>query len=297
MENPLTPSEAKEADRRALQRPAATPLSRIENKAQRDAAPQPDDIDVKLALIDFGMTARLSTTMRQQAVRLLLDLADNRGDDAANVLIEVGSALPGFDRETFVREIAALMARNYDLTVGELDLGKVLFELINISFQRGLRLPAELTLLAKALFNLDMVTKAIDSTYSPIATIREFGNHLMAERAKRELNPRRLFQLATEGSDLLMALPHRIDLITARMASNEFETRIEIPAALLMIEALQKVANRVFSGLVLAGLLVASAMLMPYHGSLGTSGFVLAGAIGVWMVLAILWSDRTPKKQ
>ena len=84
-------------DRRDVQRPAATPLARIENEAQRDAAPQPADIDVKLALIDFGMTARLSTTLREHVVRLLLDLADNRGDDAAETLIEIG------DRAAWVR--------------------------------------------------------------------------------------------------------------------------------------------------------------------------------------------------
>ena len=199
-ENPPTPSEVKAADRRDVQRPAVTPLARIENDAQRHAAPQPAEIDVKLALIDFGMTARLSTTLREHIIRLLLDLADNRGDDAAETLIEVGTELPGFDREGYVREIAGLMARNYDLPIGELDTGKVLYEAINISYQRGLRLPAELTLLAKTLFNLDTVTRSIDPTYSPIPTIREFGNQIVAERAKRDLNPRRLYQLATEGS-------------------------------------------------------------------------------------------------
>jgi len=295
-ENPPTPSEAKAADRRVIQRPAATPLTRIENDAQRLAAPQPREIDVKLALIDFGMTARLSSTLKEHIVRLLLDLADNRGEDAAETMIEVGTELPGFDRDAYVREIAGLMARNYDLTIGELDTGKVLYELINISYQRGLRLPAELTLLAKTLFNLDAVTKAIDTTYTPIPTIREFGRQIMAERARHELNPRRLYQLATEGSDLLVALPHRLDLITERMASNEFETQINIPQLTLIIQALQKVANRVFSGLVLAGLLVASAMLLPYGRTLGMAGFLLAGAIGVWMVLAILWTDRDKKR-
>ena len=211
------------------------------------------------------------------------------------MLVEIGTELPGFDREAYMREIAALMARSYDLTVGETDTGKILYELINISFQRGLRLPAELTLLAKALFNLDTVTKAIDPSYSPIPTIREFGNQIAADRAKRDLNPRRLYQLATEGSDLLMALPHRLDLITSRMASNEFETKIDIPQLTLMMEALQKVANRVFSGLVLAGLLVASAMLIQVRRALGTAGFVLAGVIGLWMVLSILWTDREKK--
>lgn len=291
-DNPTTPSEVKAMDRRAVVRPATTPLSRIEQQAEVNAAPQPPDIDVKLALIDFGMTARLSTTLRHQVVQLLLDLADNRGDDAAEILVEVGDELPDFDRTAYVRDIAALLARNYDLAVGDLQAGKVLYELINISFQRGLRLPAELTLLAKTLFNLDAVTRYLDPSYSPIPTIREFGNQIAAERAKSELNPRRLYQLATEGGDLMMALPHRLDIITERLASNEFETRIDVPQITLMMRALQKVANRVFSGLVLAGLLVASAMLMPYRRSLGTAGFVLAGLIGMWMVLTILWADR-----
>jgi predicted unusual protein kinase regulating ubiquinone biosynthesis (AarF/ABC1/UbiB family) len=249
-------------------------------------------VDVKLALIDFGMTARLSNALRERVVRLLLDLADNRGDSAAETLIEVGDELPGFDRTTFVREISALMARNYDLSVGEVQTGQVLYELINISFQRGLRLPAELTLLAKALFNLDAVTRSLDATYSPVPTIREYGNQIAADRVRRELNPRRAFQLLAEGNELVRALPRRLDVITQRLAAGEFETRVEVPQVVLVMQALQKVANRVFTGVVLAGLLVASAMLMPYRRSLGTWGFVLAGALGLWMVASILWTDR-----
>jgi predicted unusual protein kinase regulating ubiquinone biosynthesis (AarF/ABC1/UbiB family) len=296
-ENPMTPSEARANDRRAVQRPAATPLARLENEAQNLAAPQPRDVDVRLALIDFGMTARLSTTLREHVVRLLLDLADNRGDDAANVLIEIGDELPGFDRDAYVRSVAALIARSYDLTIGEFNTGRSLHELINISFQAGLRLPAELTLLAKTLVNLDTVTRAIDPTFSPIPTIRQFGNQLATERAKRDLNPRRIYQLASEANDLVMALPHRLDLITARLAANQFETRIEVPQMTLLMAALQKVANRVFSGLVIAGLLIASAMLIPSRRGLGTAGFILSGAIGLWMVLSILWSDRTNNRK
>ena len=294
-ENPWTPSEVKAMNRRTIPRTAVTPLARIERQAQEDAAPQPAEIDVKLAMIDFGMTARLSTTLREHVVSLLMDIADNRGDDAANVLVEIGEQLPGFERNTYVSAVAALMARNYDLAIGEMQAGKVLYELINISYQNSLRLPAELTLLAKTMFNLDGVTRSIDPSYSPIPTIREYGNEIAQERAKRDLNPRRLFQLATQGSDLLMALPHRIDLISERMAANEFELKMQVPQLVEVMRGMQKVANRVFSGLVLAGLLVASAMLMPHRRALATIGFVLAGAIGLWMVLTILWTDRRAK--
>jgi ubiquinone biosynthesis protein len=296
-ENPMTPAEVKAIDRRRTPRIAVTPLSRMEVQAQENAPAPPEDIEAKLALIDFGMTARLSIDLREQIVRLLMALADNRGDDAAAMLIEIGDEIATFDRQAFTREIAALMARNYDLAVGEVQAGTVLYELINIAYTNGLRLPAELTLLAKALFNLDAVTRSLDDSYSPIETIREYGTQIAAEKARRELSPRKLYQLVTESSDLVSNLPRRLDLITERLANNEFETQIDIPQITVLLNGLQKVANRVFSGLVLAGLLVASAMLLPYRRALGTFGFVVAGVLAFYMVISILWGDHRDSRR
>jgi predicted unusual protein kinase regulating ubiquinone biosynthesis (AarF/ABC1/UbiB family) len=291
-DNPMTPSEVVAYDRRETPRPAVTPLARIEEQARRDAAPQPTDVDAKLAMIDFGMTARLSTTMKEGIVRLLLSISDNRGDDAAETLIELGDPLPSFDRTAYTRETATIIARNYDLAVGEVEAGKILYDLINSAYAHGLRLPAELTLLAKALFNLDAISRALDPSYSPIETIREFANRMAADRVRRELSPRRLFQLVTEGGELLNALPHRVSLITERMAANEFQVRIDVPQTHAILDGIRKLANRIFSGLVLAGLIIASAMLLPYRRALGTAGFWIAGALGLYMVVSIWVKDR-----
>ena len=293
MDNPMTPAELKARDRRGQPRRALTPIQRIEQQAQKDAplAP-PVETDVKLAMIDFGMTARLSTKMREQIVHLLMALADNRGDAAAETLIELGDPLSDFDRGAYTREIAGLIARNYDLAIGEVEAGKVLYEVINISYQHGLRLPAELTLLAKALFNLDGVTRALDPLFSPIGAIRDYSNKLAADRARHDFSPRRLFQIATESTDFVAALPHRLEVITQRLAAGEFETKVEVPQLVVLMKGLQKVANRVFSGLVLAGLLVASGLLMPYRRSLATLGFVISAALGLFMVINILIADR-----
>jgi predicted unusual protein kinase regulating ubiquinone biosynthesis (AarF/ABC1/UbiB family) len=179
-----------------------------------------------------------------------------------------------------------------ELTAAEVQAGKVLFEVIDLSFQHGLRLPAEMTLLAKALFNLDGVTRILDPHYTPLTTIREFGNEIAMSRAKRDMSPRRIYQIAMESSDLLAALPRRLDQITTRLANNDLATHIDVPQLPALIVALQKVANRIFSGLVLAGLLVASAQLLPYWRTLGTTGFVIAAVLGVYMVLSIMVSDR-----
>ena len=290
-ENPVTPSDARSKERRQSLRPAATPLIKLEQLAQRDAPPAPTD-QVRIALIDFGMTARLSDDLKNGVVRLLMDIADNRGDDAAETLVELGDPLDTFERAPYQREIAALIARNYDLSVGEVQAGLVLYEVITISYQHGLRLPAELTLLAKALFNLDAVTRALDPDYSPIEAIRSYTNTLATDRAKRDLSPRRLFQIATETTDLAAILPRRIDLITARMAANELGVVIDVPQLTVVLKGLQKVANRIFTGLVLCGALVASAMIHDTWPGMSRAGFLIAAALGLYMIASIMWSDR-----
>jgi hypothetical protein len=177
---------------------------------------------------------------------------------------------------------AAFRARLVELGPAFIKLGQVL------STRPDLLPPAYIEELSSLQDGVDPVP--LDAVEQVIE--RELGAHFAADRAKRDLKPRRLFQIAAETGELAMAMPHRIDLISARLAANDFQFRVEIPQILIGVTALQKVANRVFSGLVLAGLLIASAMLIQYRRALGTAGFLLAGIVGLWMVLAIVWSDH-----
>jgi hypothetical protein len=136
------------------------------------------------------------------------------------------------------------------------------------------------------------VTRVLDPQYTPITTIQEYSNEIAMSRAKRDMSPRRLYQIVMESSDLLAALPRRLDMITQRLANNDIGAHVDIPQLPALIVALQKVANRIFSGLVLAGLLIASAQLLPYWKTLGTTGFVIAAVLGVYTVLTIMVSDR-----
>jgi hypothetical protein len=149
--------------------------------------------------------------------------------------------------------------------------GRVLYEMITVSYQRGLRLPAELTLLAKALVHLDAVTRALDASFDPMETVRDYMRTVAEDRARRQVNSRQLFRIMTQSADLVSVLPHRIDAITSRLANNEFSASIEVPQVDQLLAGIQKVANRVFTGLALAGILVASGMLHRDRPLLGTS--------------------------
>jgi ubiquinone biosynthesis protein len=185
-----------------------------------------------------------------------------------------------------------MIAKQADQTVEETPTGVLLYEIITIAYRAGLKLPAELTLLAKALFSLDAVTRSLDPNFNPTHSIREYTAEIANQRARRDLSPHRLFQMAAETSDLLRALPHRLDLFTQKLVSDDFAVRVDTPQLGSLLLGLEKVANRIFTGLVLGGLLVASGLLMAYQRSLGMIGFLIAGIVGLWMIGTILIQDR-----
>jgi predicted unusual protein kinase regulating ubiquinone biosynthesis (AarF/ABC1/UbiB family) len=291
-ENPLTPGEAAALDRRSEERKAVTPLMATEAQAMKEATDVADPGDAKLAMIDFGMTAHLSESMRSSVIRLMMAMADKQGDDAAEVLIEIGEHDASFDRAAYVREVSTLVARHADNTVEDTPTGLVMYEMIGIAYRHGLKLPAELTLLAKALFNLDTVTRALDPTFNPAETMRDYAVSIANARARSELSPRRMLQLASDTSDLVKVLPRRLDSITERMARNDFAFRIDAPQLPLLLDGMQKIANRIFTGLVLAGLLIAGASLLQYWRGLGIASIGIAAGLGLYMVGSILINDR-----
>jgi ubiquinone biosynthesis protein len=290
--NPRTPAEWREDSLRETEREGATALAQLEAEAQEEAPAAAPRGEARLALIDFGMTAHLPEALRDRIVRLLVSIADKRGEEAAEALIEMGETIEQFDRQAYSREVASLVAQHADRQVGDVAAGAVLFALINTGYEHGLKLPAELTLLAKALFNLDAITRSLDPTFNPSEAIRRFTAELANERARRELSPMRMFRLVADSSDFLMALPRRLDMIVERAAAGDFAVRIDTPQLPTLLEGMQKIANRIFVGLVLAGLLVASGLLSRERPRLGMLGFAFAGAIALYMVVSILLGDR-----
>ncbi len=290
--NPMTPAEASEADRREEERPAASELTRTEALAMSEAPASAPPGDAKLGLIDFGMTAHLTQSMRDSVVRLLLAMAENQGDAAADVLIGIGDPIEPFDRAAYVRDVSSLIAKHADQAVGDTPAGLVLYQMISIGYREGLKLPAELTLLAKALFSLDAVTTSLDPLFNPSATMREYASNIASERAKRDMSPQRLFQIAADTGDLLSALPRRLDTITERMSRNDFALRVDTPQLPMLLKGMEKIANRIMMGLVLAGLLIASSSLLQYWRTLGLAGIVTAAGLGLYLVVTIIISDR-----
>jgi ubiquinone biosynthesis protein len=267
------------------------------------ADPHPGNVlltpDRRIALIDLGMVGRVSSTLQEQLFKLILAIGEGRGDDAAEVLISLGERHEDFNESDMRRAIADLIGRFHRLTMREMNVGRVMLEMSRSSSEHGMKMPPELALLGKTLLHLDEVGRVLDPEFDVNASLRRNGSSLMRRRMLKSATPANVFSAAMDVREFAERLPGRVNRILDALAANDLRFKVEVIDQGSIIDGLQKVANRIALGLVLAALIVGAAMLMRVPTSLTIFGypwiamllFLAAAAGGFWMAWTILAGD------
>jgi predicted unusual protein kinase regulating ubiquinone biosynthesis (AarF/ABC1/UbiB family) len=272
------------------------------------ADPHPGNVlltdDHRIALLDLGMVGHITPQLQENLVQLLLAVSDGRGDDVAAIAIKISELKEDFSEKTFHQRVASLVSEHQGSQMGQIQVGRIILEISQIAGDNGLRAPAELTLLSKTLLNLDLVGQTLDPKFNPNASIRRNAEKILQQRVWKAFSPANLFGGLLEMKDLLARLPSRLNRILDAIAHNELKIKVETIDEDVLIKGLQKIANRITLGLILAALIVGAALLMrvetPFR-IFGYPGFAIlcflgVGGGGLFLIIRILMHDRPWKK-
>jgi len=272
------------------------------------ADPHPGNVfltdDHRIALIDLGMVGHISPTRQEEILKLLLAISSGNGDEAAEHTIQMGEAKAGFEEKKFRRLVGDLVSEHQDTSVAQIDTGRVVLEIQRIAGDVNFRLPSEFTMIAKMLLNLDQVVHTLDPGFDPNASIRRNAADMMQQRVFKSLSPANLFNAVMETKGFLEKLPSRLNKLIDAVSRDEIKFKVDAIDEILLMEGLQKIANRITMGLILAALIVGSAMLMRVETSfkiLGYPGFaiiffMIAAGGGIVLVINILYNDEKSRK-
>ena len=268
------------------------------------ADPHPGNVlltdDGRIGLLDLGMVSVLAPELQDRLLHFLLAVADMHTDRAADLALQMGEHLDGYDESSFRRRIAQVIVDHQGATVGEVQTGRLMLEVARSSADAGVRLPNELTLLAKTLLNLDEIGRTLAPDFDVQASLRQNANELMIERMRRSLNSATAFSTLLEAKTFAERLPGRINRVLDSLANQELKLRVEMIDEGSLLDGLQKVANRITLGLLIAAAILGAALLMRVETSfriLGYPGlamlFFLGAACGaVWLAVTIARNDE-----
>jgi predicted unusual protein kinase regulating ubiquinone biosynthesis (AarF/ABC1/UbiB family) len=273
------------------------------------ADPHPGNVlvtpDGRLALLDLGMVARIAPEMQDSLIKLLLAVSGGQGQRAADVAILIGQPLEGYDADGFRRAAADLVGRNQGVTMGDVDAGAVVGELTRVAGTHGLRLPPELTMLGKALLNLDAIARTLDPAFDPNAAIQREGAELMRRKLTQTVTPSNVVAAAVEAKEFAERFPQRVNKVMDALAEGEITLNIQGIDEKDIMRGVQKLANRVTTGLVVASLVIGAALIMRIptktrlfgYPALAIVLFTIAAVSALALLVAIQISDLPQRRR
>ena len=281
-------------------------LETLLNHGLLHADPHPGNLLVtpegRLAIIDLGMVARVSKRVRQQLVRLLLAIGEGDGEETANVLAAMGHPLTDYDAAAFRDDVSHLVSGALSLG-NDLQAGSVLVSLARISGSHGLRPPAEMSMIGKALLNLDQTVQHLDPSFAPAEAIRD--NVATILKSGFTVSAGSAVAGALEAKEFAANLPRRANRIMDALSNGELTMRVNALDEDRLLETMHQVANRLTVGLVLAAVTVAAALMARIDAGPRLLGypvvallfFVAAAVSGLALVINILVADRRTRRR
>lgn len=258
------------------------------------ADPHPGNVlvttDGRIGLIDLGMVGHVRPELRTELVKLLLAVDEGRGEEAGRILCDLGTRLDDFDKARMLREVAALVDRTQGLSVGQAQVGRMMTDLSRMCGACGLRPPPELSMLARTLLNLDAVAKALAPDFDPSVCIRQNSERLVGAQMKTSTGG--IFSALVDARDFAEALPGRAGRILDALAAGELQVKVRAFDEVEMLRHIQKLANRVTLGLVIAALVLGASIMSRSYPTVALVCFIAAACAGLVLVVSILLSDR-----
>jgi ubiquinone biosynthesis protein len=269
------------------------------------ADPHPGNLllthDRNIAILDLGMVGRVPERTRDQLLHLLAGIGDGNGAQVAEAAMSIASPREGaIDRVGFISAVEELVGVSKAQSLAKIEVGTVVLQVTKICADAGLRIPPEMTMLGKTLLNLDRVGAALSPNFDPPEAIRRHLTEISKSRVKDTFALSNLMGLLTEAKQFVGQFPARMNRLLDLLADNKLRVKVDSIDEKALIVGLQKVANRITLGLILAALIVGSSQLarIPTHFQIfGYPGlamvFFLLAAIGsVMLFVQIMFKDR-----
>jgi ubiquinone biosynthesis protein len=176
----------------------------------------------------------------------------------------------------------------------------MLMEFIEIITLYSIRIPPDLTLLAKSLVLIEGMGRTLDPAFDMVEHLKPF----IVKSVRDKFSPRRVTrdvnQILFSYLNLARNIPRDLKEIINRINRNKFKIDLEHRGLDKFTADFDRSINRLSTSMILAATIIGSSIIMQTDKGLKFMGFPLfallgytvAGLVGLWLVYAIIRSGR-----
>lgn len=261
--------------------------------------PHPGNIrvlpDGSIALIDYGMIGTLGSEKREQLVDVFVSIAKHDVDRAVEVVQEMGHPSREIDEVLLRADVQDFVESYYGVPLEQMNVGNMLNDFVEILANHGLRCPADLMLLIRAVVTLEGVGRSLDPHFNLAGELAPFVEKIVRQR----YDPRRIVERTMEDAKRVFQavhdLPQQLGVALEKLGNDDLKIQLELSRLDTFVNEFDRSSNRIVVGVITSALLVASALVIRADvGGYWLPAIVFSGSVvlGFWLVWGILRSGR-----
>ena len=254
-----------------------------------------------VGLVDFGQVGKLTDEDMSRLTGLFIDAANERVEALPRRLAELGVRFPRDREEEFGEELRDVYYRYYGVSLAEIDPLQVIREAFEVIYRMNVRLPTRFVLLDKAIATLASVGIELYPEFNVFEVAKPYARNLMIER----FSPERMLARAQKESHELVRIaaeiPHQLHDILDELRDGQIDVGFVHKGLDEFMHKVDVAFNRLVVALIVVGGLIGSSLIGIFatHGPfvfgvnfLSFIGFILSGALGVWLLWGVIRSGR-----
>ncbi len=256
--------------------------------------------DNTICLLDYGMVGRLDDNLKYRLVDLLMAVLQRDVDRIISLMLYSGEITDEADLKNLRRDISEFIDDYYEAPLGEINVGRLLMEFVDLMNAYRIKFPTDLMLLGKALVTMEGIGRQLDPEFNMIEHLKPFMEKLVRDRLSPGNISREMISIMQSYGSLVKNLPRDLKEFINRVNRNKFKIDLEHRGLEKLISDLDKSSNRLSFALVIGSLIVGSSLIIQSDKGpqmfgfpvLGIFGYTIAGFLGLWLAVAILRSGR-----
>ncbi len=270
------------------------------------ADPHPGNVlvlpDGVIGFIDLGQVGRVDHGLRYRIAKLLVAFTRLDEEAAADALLALSTSATEEppERRILEADLTELLDWHLDTALGDVKLGRVLYQTLEILGRRKRRIPPELFLVLKALATVEGLSHSL----SPRFQLRDCARPVLRQVARQRLSPAYWWkEIRTSAGDwlaLARQIPKGAVEVLRLLERGKLHVEFEHKGLDPLLVKLEQVSNRLVFAIVVAALLISSSLVAlggftpVWNGIplLGLVGYVLAGVLGLAVLVSILRRGR-----
>ncbi len=250
-----------------------------------------------ILFMDFGMVGSLTSDLKTRLGSLIIGLMRRNTDMIVRSLYRMGVVPDDIDDVKLRRDVERLRQKYYDVPLSQVNIGESVQDIFTVAYLHRIRIPADLSMVGKALVTLEGVVEHVDPTFRIMDVAESFGRRMVRE----QMDPRNLVKEAlgtgADAAEFLIDFPRQLRLLLRDARAGKTRVQLRTPELDNVLHKLDRVTNRITLSVMIlslsifmAGLMIASSIARPKASFLHVPLTDVGLVAGLIMVAALVWS-------